>query len=425
MATRKVGKIVYPPEVVTRAFEYFATSRSLYSRLAKDYQLPSIRTLTRITSKVGSQDDTSFLQNVLQHVETWQRRCILMLDEVYVKAALTYHGGTLFGKSVDNPAMLANTVLAFMVKCCFGGPEFFMKLLPVSNLNADFLVDQTKTILEKINEQANGEILAIIADGNRVNQKFFRSLDSVEGKQWRKDEHTFLLHEYVQILKCICNNWLTEKSGELSFEFNGVVQVAKWSDLKTLHDLECNHEFKLSKINAVAISPKPIEWQRVDTCLRVFCDATVSALETHPFMDTKSVERTANFIKIILKFWKIVNVKGEGADMHFRDASQGIIRSPNDPRLSFLLDLAGMADKMKNTGGKRNRQLTKDTAQSLTNLCHGFVELAKYLLDCGNAYVIFRWFTTDPLEKCFSKLRQGSASYDRVQEGLILLQHSR
>ena len=67
-----------------------------------------------------------------------------------------------------------------------------------------------------------------------------------------------------------------------------------------------------------------------------------------------------------------------------------------------------MADKMKNTGGKRNRQLTKDTAQSLSNLCHSFVELAKYLLDCGNAYVIFGWFTTDPLEKCFSKLRQGS-----------------
>ena len=201
---------------------------------------------------------------------------------------------------------------------------------------------------------------------------------------------------------------LTEKSGELSFEFNGVVQVAKWNDLKTLYNLECNCEFKLSKINAVAFFPKPIERQRVDTALRVFCDQTVSALETHPFLDTKSVEGTANFIKIILKFWKIVNVKGEGADTRFRDDSRGVIRSSNDPRLLFLLDLADMADKMKNTGGKRIRQLSKDTAESLSHLCHGFVELAKYLLDCGNAYVIFGWFTTDPLEQCFSKLRQGS-----------------
>ena len=119
------------------------------------------------------------------------------------------------------------------------------------------------------------------------------------------------------------------------------------------------------------------------------------------------MEGTANFIKIILKFWKIVNVKGEGADTRFRDDSRGVIRSSNDPRLLFLLDLADMADKMKNTGGKRIRQLTEDTAESLSHLCHGFVELAKYLLDCGNAYV-FGWFTTDPLEKCFSKLRRGS-----------------
>ena len=140
-----------------------------------------------------------------------------------------------------------------------GGPEFLTKLLPVSNLNADFLVNQSKPILEKITEQPDGEVLAIIADGNRVNQKFFRSLGNVKGKPWRKDEHTFLLHDYVHILKCIRNNWLTEKSGELSFGFNGVVQVAKWDDLKTHYDLECNCEFKLSKINAVAVFPKLIE----------------------------------------------------------------------------------------------------------------------------------------------------------------------
>ena len=36
------------------------------------------------------------------------------------------------------------------------------------------------------------------------------------------------------------------------------------------------------------------------------------------------------------------------------------------------------------------------------------LDLAKYLLSCGNDYVIFEWFLTNPLEKCFSKLRQGS-----------------
>ena len=67
MATQTVGKSVYTTDIITRSFEYFATSRTLHRQLAKDYQLPSIRTLTRITSKVSKKDDMSFLKDVLYH----------------------------------------------------------------------------------------------------------------------------------------------------------------------------------------------------------------------------------------------------------------------------------------------------------------------------------------------------------------------
>ena len=67
-----------------------------------------------------------------------------------------------------------------------------------------------------------------------------------------------------------------------------------------------------------------------------------------------------------------------------------------------------MAEKMKKTGKTRQRQLTSETSGFLSHVCKGFVDLAKYLLQSGNDYVIFGWFTTDPLEKYFSKLRQGS-----------------
>jgi hypothetical protein len=50
-----VGKI-YPVKMTTRCFEYFAISRALYTHLCKDYQLPSVRTFTRITSKFKSID---------------------------------------------------------------------------------------------------------------------------------------------------------------------------------------------------------------------------------------------------------------------------------------------------------------------------------------------------------------------------------
>ena len=77
------------------------------------------------------------------------------------------------------------------------------------------------------------------------------------------NEETFLLYDYVHIMKCIRNNWLTERCGELEYEFNGEVQIAKWSDLNLLFEAESNSFIKLSKLTEVAISPKPIERQKV------------------------------------------------------------------------------------------------------------------------------------------------------------------
>ena len=59
--------------------------------------------------------------------------------------------------------------------------------------------------------------------------------------------------------------------------------------------------------------------------------------------------------------------------------------------------------------GKRVQQLSKDTALSIFNTCNGLVNLSKHLLQEKKFdYVCLGSFSTDPLEKAFSKLRQGS-----------------
>ena len=409
MGKRNVGKSVYPAEIIIRGFEYFATSRSLYNQLAIDYQLPSVRTLTRITSKVSSEDDMTYLKKVLECVDNRQRKCIIMLDEVYVKAALLYHGGSLFGQSVNHPNMMAKTVLAYMIKCLYGGPEFLTKILPVCKLNADFQFAQCQPIINNIRSQPEGEVLSIIADGNRVNQNFFKKFPTVEGKPWLGTNNCFYLFDYVHILKCIRNNWLTEKCGELEFEWKREIYIARWSDLQQLYSLESEKLTKLSKLNETAVFPKPIERQSVSTCLRVFCAETIAALETHPAINKDSVMGTIQFLKIIVSFWKIVNVNSTGIDKRYRDELRGEIRSSDDPRLDTLLEIAVMSQEMKaKTSSVRIRQLTQDTSRCFSHVCRGLVDLARYLLLCGNDYVLLGWFTTDPLEKCFSKLRQGS-----------------
>ena len=311
-----------------------------------------------------------------------------MIDEVYIKSALLYHGDTLLGKSVNHPDKLAKTMLAYMGKCLYGGPELLAKILPVCGLDVEFQLLQCQPIIDTIKKQPTGEMLVIIADGNRVNQSLFKKKNTVEGKPWLRTDNT-ILFDYVHVFKYIRNNWITEKCGEPKYEINGDVQIA--SDLNILYSLE--------KLNDVAISPKPIEKQRVSTCLRVFCDETIAAMETHPGINKDSAMGTINFLKLIVTFWKIVNVKGIGADSRFNDTLRTVMRFLDDPRLDFLIELADMADKMANTATKHIQHLTRDTGRALSHVCRGLADLTRNLLTCGNAYVILGWFTTDPLEK--------------------------
>ena len=96
-STQTVGHPVYSAETIARAFEYFALSRSTYEKFRQDHQLPSVRTLTRITSKVRSMDDLSILIGICKTLEPRQLSVNLLVDEIYVKAALSYHGGSVFG----------------------------------------------------------------------------------------------------------------------------------------------------------------------------------------------------------------------------------------------------------------------------------------------------------------------------------------
>ena len=126
---------------------------------------------------------------------------------------LQYHGGILFGKAVNRPEKVANTILSFMIYCLKGGPKFLFKMLPVKELEADFLHQQTQVLLD-ILRNAGAELAAIICDGNRVNQSFFKKFDCVE--PWRTRDNIFLLFDVVHLIKNIRNNWITETMQELS-----------------------------------------------------------------------------------------------------------------------------------------------------------------------------------------------------------------
>ena len=73
MAPKMVG-IKYSSDIVIHAFGYYATSWTLYNRLRDDFQLPSLATLGRMTSKVSKLNEKSFLLSIFNTLNTKSQR---------------------------------------------------------------------------------------------------------------------------------------------------------------------------------------------------------------------------------------------------------------------------------------------------------------------------------------------------------------
>ena len=197
---------------------------------------------------------------------------------------------------------------------------------------------------------------------------------------------------------------------------DGEWKTAKWDHLielfeqEPLTDLNDSGTRGLSKLTEVAVKPKPIERQKVDTCLRVFCDETICALSSHPSVCANpEVKDTANFIRIVTGMWTILNVRSDFKDIKHNNPLEAVIKTPDDPRLDQLLQLAEMFQKMgRNLRHKRVKQLTVDTAKALHHTLNGLVELCRHLLATSHEYVMLGEFSNDPIERLFGKIRQGS-----------------
>ena len=79
MGHTPVGKKKYEIETLIRAFEYFSISRFAYFRFRRDYELPSVDTLTRIASKVRNAGVGAFLNQIFGSLENRQKTCYLLI----------------------------------------------------------------------------------------------------------------------------------------------------------------------------------------------------------------------------------------------------------------------------------------------------------------------------------------------------------
>ena len=72
----------------------------------------------------------------------------------------------------------------------------------------------------------------------RVNQKFVKCSKTVPNKPYLGIDGTFYIYDYVHLIKCIRNNWITEKDKVLKFFVGNCEKYARWEHIVDLYKLD-------------------------------------------------------------------------------------------------------------------------------------------------------------------------------------------
>jgi hypothetical protein len=157
------------------------------------------------------------------------------------------------------------------------------------------------------------------------------------------DKKLFFLFDTVHLLKCIRNNWVGQLNNSHTFVCPGIVghakMFAKFDDIRDLYHSERNSVIKLApSLTYKALYPNSIERQNVQLALKIFDEKTAVALIEYGNQNKICTSDAHVFICLVIKLWRILNIKSVDKGVRKRDSDSEPIRSDDDDRLVFLND---------------------------------------------------------------------------------------
>ena len=185
---------------------------------------------------------------------------------------------------------------------------------------------------------------------------------------------------------------------------------ANVKDLKVLYASEEHKVIKLApSLSKKVLNPTNIERQNVSLAVRLFDEKNIAALEM--FFKEQECVGTAEFLKTILSWWKIVNVRSPKTGYHLRDPLRFPIHSANDASVLYLSKFSSFLDSWQNlqiSSSGYSGKLTSDTYVSLQHTTRTLCLLIQYMFETFAVckYLLLGKFQTDPLESRFGRYRQ-------------------
>lgn len=259
------------------------------------------------------------------------------MDEIYISPQLNFKGGRLIGSSFDQSNALAKTAQVFSIASAFSNYKDVVAILPLYKNNGELLHRAVSEIIKSLHE-LDLYVLSIISDDNAINKSMFGKFKKhIFGfgsvcNPANSIQPLFLIYDPVHIFKNIRNNWISLSSYPV-FDFPdiddpNIIRKADFTYLRQLYEREKSSVIKYGhKLSYKSLYPSNIEKQKVSLVLKVFNDANIAAIN-HFFGDSiLGTWKSICFIKIIIKWWNIVNVKSCLKHVRFINESVKLIES--------------------------------------------------------------------------------------------------
>ena len=196
-----------------------------------------------------------------------------------------------------------------------------------------------------------------------------------------------------------------------SYEYHIQVLSAYFSDVRLLYKSEKQSLAKLApRLTIKACFPSIIQRQNVKLVLKVVNELTIAALKLqNGLRDPGSRNNTHEFVDILLKIWKIFNIRTPFKGQRLNDEfSRSLIFQ--DERFSFLACVVSWFEAWQALPCDKGK-LSKQTFISLKHSCSVLPDITNYLPEyCGFKYLLSSFLQTDPLEHHFGLYRMMSVS---------------
>lgn len=127
-----------------------------------------------------------------------------------------------------------------------------------------------------------------------------------------------------------------------------IIHIASFSSLRKLHDYEAEKIVKIGYgLTLKALNPSTLERQNVKLVLQVFNEHVLNSLKVlGPKHNISHYADTAEFLHIILTWWKIVNVKTPLKGQRLNDPNQMPL-TRNDDNIEYLNKFIDWLDRWK------------------------------------------------------------------------------